>query len=124
MRRAGRMRDPGRLRLFDLSMPTRGRRSCRTGIDAEVIDLRVLNPLNADPVIASVRNTGRLCVVDGGWRTAGIAGEIIARVCESIGSLKARPVRVTLPTRRPPPANHLRQSTTLNDRRYVGQYSW
>ncbi len=67
------------------------------GISAEVIDLRVINPLDATCVIDSVRRTGRLCVVDGGWRTAGIAGEVIARVCETIGQLKKPPIRITLP---------------------------
>jgi acetoin:2,6-dichlorophenolindophenol oxidoreductase subunit beta len=67
------------------------------GIDAEVIDLRILNPLDATVVIDSVAKTGRLCVVDGGWRTAGMAGEVIARVSESLGRFKARPIRVTLP---------------------------
>jgi pyruvate/2-oxoglutarate/acetoin dehydrogenase E1 component len=69
------------------------------GIRAAVVDLRVLNPLVADVVIESVASTGRLCVVDGGWRSAGLAGEIIARVTEALrpDELRARPVRITLP---------------------------
>jgi acetoin:2,6-dichlorophenolindophenol oxidoreductase subunit beta len=69
----------------------------RDGIDAEVIDLRVVGPLDAEAVVESVGKTGRLCVVDGAWRTAGIAAEVVARTCESTVSLKSRPVRVTLP---------------------------
>ncbi len=69
------------------------------GIGAEVIDVRVINPLDAKPIVESVARTRRLCVVDGGWRTAGLAGEIIARVVESLGpsALAAKPVRLTLP---------------------------
>jgi len=69
------------------------------GVSAEVIDIRVLNPLNTDPIIASVERTGRLLVVDGGWRTCGLAGEIIARVVEALPPrvLKHRPMRMTLP---------------------------
>jgi pyruvate dehydrogenase E1 component beta subunit len=67
------------------------------GIDAEVIDLRVINPLVASPVIESVSRTGRLCVVDGGWRNCGLAGEIIARVVEVGMSWLAAPIRLTLP---------------------------
>ena len=69
------------------------------GISAEVIDLRVLNPLDCTSVVASVAKTGRLCVVDGGWRTCGLAGEVIARVVESMPpqALSMAPVRITLP---------------------------
>lgn len=69
------------------------------GISAEVVDLRVLNPLNPRPLVDSVARTGRLCVVDGGWRSCGMAGEVIARVAESLepAAFKAAPVRLTLP---------------------------
>jgi pyruvate dehydrogenase E1 component beta subunit len=66
------------------------------GISAEVVDLRVLNPLHAEVVCESAARTGRLCAVDGSWKTAGMAAEIVARVCESV-QLKSKPVRVTLP---------------------------
>jgi len=71
----------------------------KQGVSCDVIDLRILNPLDASSIAASVTRTGRLCVVDGAWRNCGIAGEVIARVMEAIepGSLKARPCRLTLP---------------------------
>jgi pyruvate dehydrogenase E1 component beta subunit len=52
------------------------------GIDAEVIDLRVLRPLDTATVLASVRKTHRVLVVDEGWRTCSLAAEILARVGE------------------------------------------
>ena len=69
------------------------------GISAEVIDLRVINPLDASALVGSVRKTGRLLAVDGGWRTCGLAGEILARVTEALppGALLAAPARLTLP---------------------------
>ncbi|TAK42803.1 MAG: alpha-ketoacid dehydrogenase subunit beta [Betaproteobacteria bacterium] len=68
-------------------------------VRAEVVDLRVLNPMNLDVVIESVRRTGRLLAVDGGWRTCGLAGEVIARVSEAIAprEWRAAPKRLTLP---------------------------
>ena len=68
------------------------------GVDAEVIDLRVLNPLDIGPVVDSVQRTGRLVVVDGGWTTCGLAGEVIASVVERLepGVLQAAPRRITL----------------------------
>ena len=69
------------------------------GISCEVVDLRVINPLNYDVVLDSVRKTGYLCAVDGGWRTCGLAGEVIAGVTERIEptEFRASPIRITLP---------------------------
>jgi pyruvate/2-oxoglutarate/acetoin dehydrogenase E1 component len=71
----------------------------QVGVAAEVIDVRILNPLDASVIAASVEKTSRLCAVDGGWRSCGLAGELIARVVERLppGMLKASPVRLTLP---------------------------
>jgi pyruvate dehydrogenase E1 component beta subunit len=68
-------------------------------LSCDVWDLRVLNPLNVDGVIASIARTGRLCVIDGGWRTCGLAGEVIARAAEALspGKWRASPLRITLP---------------------------
>lgn len=70
-----------------------------SGISAEVIDVRVLNPFKSECIIASVRKTGRLIVIDGGWSNCGFAGEIIASVCERLSpsELKCMPQRITLP---------------------------
>ena len=68
------------------------------GVSAEVIDLRSLVPLDRAHVIASVRKTGRLIVVDEDYHSFGVSGEIIASVVEhDIGMLKARPQRVAFP---------------------------
>jgi pyruvate dehydrogenase E1 component beta subunit len=69
------------------------------GVSADVWDLRVLKPLYLDDIIESVSRTGRLCVVDGSWQTCGLAGEVIASVCEALtpSVWRARPVRITLP---------------------------
>lgn len=69
------------------------------GIGCEVIDLRVLNPLAPGLVRSSVCKTGRLLAVDGGWRTCGFAGELIASVAEHLEptAWRAAPQRITLP---------------------------
>ena len=54
----------------------------KQGIDAEVIDLRTLLPLDRETILASVRKTNKLLVVHEDTRTGGIAGEIAAIVCE------------------------------------------
>ena len=52
------------------------------GISAEVVDLRVLRPLDIDTIVASVRKTHRAVVVDEGWRSGSLAAEITARIVE------------------------------------------
>lgn len=53
------------------------------GVQAEVIDLRSLRPLDEPTIAASVARTHRAVVVDEGWRTLGIGAEISARIAES-----------------------------------------
>ncbi len=85
------------------------------GIAVDVIDLRVLNPLDPAVVIDSVRKTGRLLAVDGGWRTCGIAGEVVASVVESVdpSDLRCRPTRLTLPDAPAPTSKTLEQAYYL-----------
>src|SRR5579863_4553395 len=53
------------------------------GIDAEVIDLRTLNPLDISTVVESVKKTGKAIVVYEGWRTGGAGAEIAAQIYET-----------------------------------------
>ncbi len=70
----------------------------KEGINVEVVDLRTIKPLDENLILASVQKTGRLVVVDGGWRTCGLAAEVSALVSErAFGALKAPVVRITLP---------------------------
>jgi len=65
------------------------------GIDAEVVDLRVLRPLDGATVLASVRKTRRVLVVDEAWRSGSLAAEVLARVAEeAFYELDAPPARV------------------------------
>ncbi|MBI4952567.1 MAG: alpha-ketoacid dehydrogenase subunit beta [Myxococcales bacterium] len=65
------------------------------GISAEVLDLRVLRPLDGAAILATVDKTKRLVVVDEGWRSVSLAAEVVARVAEEgFFSLDAPPVRV------------------------------
>ncbi|MGE0776436.1 MAG: alpha-ketoacid dehydrogenase subunit beta [Sphingomonadaceae bacterium] len=65
------------------------------GIEAEVVDLATIAPLDRDTILTSVEKTGRLLVVDEDYRNCGVAAEVIASVCEEIGHrMKAPPRRV------------------------------
>jgi len=52
------------------------------GIDAEVIDLRTLRPLDNETIFSSVRKTHRAVIVDEGWRSGSLSAEIMARLME------------------------------------------
>ena len=54
------------------------------GIDAEVIDLRTLRPLDDATIMASVGKTRRAVIVDEGWRTGSLAAEVSARIMEQV----------------------------------------
>ena len=68
----------------------------KEGIDAEVIDLRTLKPMDIDSVVASVQKTGRCVTVEEGWRQSGVGAEIAARLMElAFDYLDAPVARVT-----------------------------
>ena len=54
----------------------------KEGIEAEVIDLRTLRPMDTDTIIASVKKTGRAVTVEEGWAQSGVGAEIAARIME------------------------------------------
>jgi pyruvate dehydrogenase E1 component beta subunit len=54
----------------------------KDGIEAEVIDLRTLRPLDTETVIASVQKTGRAVTVEEDWQQSGVGAEIAARIME------------------------------------------
>ncbi len=54
----------------------------KDGIDAEVIDLRTLRPMDTGTIVASVQKTGRAVTVEEGWQQSGVGAEIAARIME------------------------------------------
>ncbi|MFN8634292.1 MAG: alpha-ketoacid dehydrogenase subunit beta [Chloroflexota bacterium] len=82
------IRRPGR----DVSLITYGGSLAKTlqaaeqlaaeGIDAEVLDLRTLRPLDTAAIVGSVTRTRRAAIVDEGWRSGGISAEVTARIME------------------------------------------
>lgn len=70
----------------------------RNGIDIEIVNIRTIKPLDENLILSSVSKTGRLIVIDGGWKSFGLASEIISIVTERVfDKLKSPPIRITLP---------------------------
>ena len=68
----------------------------KDGINAEVIDLRTLKPMDTASIVASVQKTGRIVTVEEGWRQSGVGAEIAAVVTEQAFDWLDAPVtRVT-----------------------------
>ena len=65
----------------------------------EIIDVRILNPLNIESIVKSVKKTKKFLVVDPGWISSGFSAELIAKVVENldINCLKCPPARIALP---------------------------
>lgn len=81
------------------------------GISCEVIDLRVLRPLDTQTFVESVRKTHRAVVVDEAWRTGSLAGEISAQIVENAFFDLDAPVARVCSTEVPMPyAKHLEQA--------------
>jgi len=71
-------------------------RLAEEGIEAEVIDLRTLRPLDIETVLASLRKTNRIVVVEEGWPICSVASEICARVAtQGFDYLDAPPLAIT-----------------------------
>ena len=72
------------------------KRLAEEGIEAEVIDLRTLRPLDLETVVASVKKTNRIVTVEEGWPICSIGSEICARVAlEAFDHLDAPPMKIT-----------------------------
>jgi len=78
------------------------------GIEAEIIDMRSVKPLDKQILVNSVKKTGRFIVVDGGWPNSGIGAEISAIVgSEAFKYLKTSIIRISLPDSPAPASSSL-----------------
>jgi pyruvate dehydrogenase E1 component beta subunit len=85
----------------------------REGIEAEVIDLRTLRPLDMDPVLASFRKTNRAVVVEEGWRSFGVGAEVSARIYEEAFDFADAPVQRVAQKEVPLPYNRSLEQLAL-----------
>lgn len=90
------------------------------GIDAEVIDLRTIRPLDMETIIASVKKTNRVVCVEEGWATCSVSSEISARLMEDAFDYLDAPVtRVSNEDVPMPYAANLEKLAVVSDERIV-----
>jgi pyruvate dehydrogenase E1 component beta subunit len=79
----------------------------KEGIEAEIVDLRSLRPLDMGPVLESFKKTNRAVIVEEGWRSYGVGAEVSARIYEEAFDYVDAPIQrvaqkeVPLPYNRP-----------------------
>ena len=83
----------------------------------ELIDLRVINPINYDLILKSICKTKRFIVVDGGWKTCGLGSEIISSVVEKLDPniLLSKPINLSLKNCPAPSSNVLEREYYLSE---------
>ena len=90
------------------------------GIEAEVVDLRSLRPLDMGPVLESFRKTFRAVVVEEGYRSYGIGAEIAARLQEEGFDYMDAPIKRVAQIEVPLPySRELEQSALINKERVI-----
>ncbi len=85
------------------------------GVEAEVVDLRTLAPLDMRTVIESVGNTGRVLTVEEGWLTGGIGAEVAARIAEQCFDYLEAPPRRVAAADAPVPASRVLEDAATPD---------
>ncbi len=83
------------------------------GVEAEVVDLRTLRPLDMGPVLDSFRRTNRAVIVEEGWRSFGVGAEVASRMYEEAFDYVDAPIRRVAQKEVPLPYNHQLEQAAL-----------
>ncbi|MCZ7551098.1 MAG: alpha-ketoacid dehydrogenase subunit beta [Anaerolineales bacterium] len=83
------------------------------GIEAEIIDLRTLRPLDMEPVLESFRKTNRAVIVEEGWRSYGVGAEVTARIYEEAFDYVDAPIQRVAQKEVPLPYNRTLEQLAL-----------
>ena len=85
----------------------------QAGIEAEIVDLRSLRPLDMGPVIESFKKTNHAVVVEEGWRSFGVGSEIVTRIYEEAFDYVDAPIKRVAQKEVPLPYNRALEQLAL-----------
>ncbi len=85
----------------------------KDGIEAEIVDMRTLRPLDMDPVIESFKKTNRAVIVEEGWKSFGVGAEVSARIYEQAFDFVDAPIRRVAQKEVPLPYNRTLEQMAL-----------
>ncbi len=85
----------------------------KEGIEAEIVDLRTLRPLDFDPVLESFKKTNRAVIVEEGWKSYGVGAEISSRIYEQAFDYIDAPIKRVAQKEVPLPYNRQLEQSAL-----------
>ena len=85
----------------------------KEGIEAEIVDLRTLRPLDIEPVLESFKKTNRAVIVEEGWRSFGVGSEISSRIYEQAFDYVDAPIKRVAQKEVPLPYNRTLEQSAL-----------
>ena len=85
----------------------------KEGIEAEIVDLRSLRPLDMDPVIESFKKTNRAVIVEEGWKSFGVGAEVSSRIYEEAFDYVDAPIKRVAQDEVPLPYNRTLEQMAL-----------
>ncbi len=85
----------------------------KEGIEAEIVDLRSLRPLDMGPVLESFKKTNRAVVVEEGWRSFGVGSEVVSRIYEEAFDYVDAPIQRVAQKEVPLPYNRTLEQSAL-----------
>ncbi len=99
-------------KMLEISMKAADQLS-QEGIEAEIVDLRTLRPLDMQPVIESFKKTNRAVIVEEGWRSYGVGAEVAARIYEEAFDYVDAPIQRVAQKEVPLPYNRTLEQMAL-----------
>lgn len=100
-------------KMLEVSMKAADQLSKEAGIEAEIVDLRSLRPLDMEPVLESFKKTNHAVIVEEGWKSYGVGAEITARIYEEAFDYVDAPVKRVAQDEVPLPYNRTLEQMAL-----------
>jgi pyruvate dehydrogenase E1 component beta subunit len=99
-------------KMLEISMKA-AEQLAKEGIEAEIVDLRTLRPLDMEPVLTSFKKTNRAVIVEEGWKSFGVGSEISARIYEQAFDYVDAPIKRVAQQEVPLPYNRTLEQMAL-----------
>ena len=100
-------------KMLEVSMKAAEQLSKEAGIEAEIVDLRTLRPLDMEPVLESFKKTNRAVIVEEGWKSFGVGAEIESSIYEKAFDYVDAPIRRVAQKEVPLPYNRTLEQMAL-----------
>jgi len=99
-------------KMLEISMKA-AEELAKQGVEAEIVDLRTLRPLDMEPVITSFKKTNRAVIVEEGWKSFGVGSEVSARIYEQAFDYVDAPIKRVAQQEVPLPYNRTLEQMAL-----------